>query len=350
MPSPVHTPTTADLLLDAHVAWVVDRLTTGAEAPTLDDAIAEDVDLVLDLISNLTLNQVVEADELIGVIGQVLATVPPSERAAAIALTASDALFEGPIEPFTLADVVDRENVEVLLHLLLSRVDVLEAALDRLTRSPQLARLVGGLVGRIVNDVIAANRAVAERIPGVGSIVSLGARAGGRVKGVADKQFDALLGDTAGKGAQLAMRRLNKVIVDTLRDPGMADALLEVHDLFADQTLPPISAVTTEDGAREFIAVLHEIAAAATPTAPVHDIVATIVRGVFAEHGDVPITELLHDLGLTRDELVVHAITLAPRALAAAHAGGHLEPAVRSRLAPFYASAPVAAILSGDPS
>lgn len=343
---PTMTHPTADRLLDAHVTWLVDRWTTGGEAGGVDEALAEDTDLVLDLLAHLTLADVVDADALVEVVTRVLETVPGSPRAAGFARSGARAVLADPPATFTLADVVDREHVEALLRLGLRHVDVVEAALDRASRSPQLARLAGGFVGRIVADVVAANRAVAEKIPGVGSLVSLGARAGGRLKGAADQQLDALLGDTAGKGAGLAMRRLNKVLLDTLRDPGMVDALMEVHDLFADQPLPDLAEADIDpDDLDRLVDLVHEVVAGAAPTAPVVETVAAVLRGVLADHGDVPIPDLLADLGLGRDELVVDVLTLAPRAIAAAHAGGHLEDALRAHLAPFYASAAVAGIL-----
>lgn len=335
-------PTTADRLLEAHVAHVVRRLTAGEAT---EAALAEDLDQLLETAGTLTLRQLVEPAAVVEVVGRVLATVPPSDRARAVALGGAAALVEHPVEPFALQDVLDRDNVEALVRYAQARVDRLEPALDRLTRSPELTRLAGGFVGRIVGDVLAANRAVAEKIPGLGSLVSFGAKAGGRVVGAADKQLDALLGDTAGKGAAIAVRRLNKVLLDTLRDPAVVAAVLEVWDLYADQPLPPLSEVTTVEDVTELAGILHDIAAAGAPTQPVLDVVAVLVTAFLDDHGDVPVADLLDDLGLTRDELVVHALTLGPPALAAAHEAGVLEPVVRHQLAPFYASDEVAAIL-----
>ena len=47
-------------------------------------------------------------------------------------------------------------------------------------------------------------------------------------KGAADKQFESLLGDTVGKGGTYAVRRLNKIVVDTLLDPTTGEAALQV--------------------------------------------------------------------------------------------------------------------------
>ncbi|WP_278258767.1 hypothetical protein [Nocardioides convexus] len=101
---------------------------------------------------------------------------------------AADALYDGPTETFTLAEVLDRENAERIADELLANTDVLAAALDDLTRSPLVTSLASRFVTRIVTDVVQTNRAMAEKIPGVGSLVSFGASAAGRVVGAADKR------------------------------------------------------------------------------------------------------------------------------------------------------------------
>ncbi len=147
---------------------------------------------------------------------------------------AAEAAYDGPAAPFTLAELVQREHVEQLLTEAFAHLDLAEVFLDQIAESPLVATLATRFVGRLVSEVVATNRAVAEKIPGVGSLVSLGSNMAGKVVGAADKQFEALLGDTAGKGATFAMRRLNKVAVETLRDPAAQQAALQVFDLYAD--------------------------------------------------------------------------------------------------------------------
>ncbi|MDT9592675.1 hypothetical protein RDV89_06335 [Nocardioides zeae] len=347
--APTETETAAARLLEAQVAWVVDGL-VGARTP---DALAADVDLLLDLGAHLTLADVADPDVVADVVCRILVTVPPSPRATAVATTLGSAVAMGPESTFTLAEVVRRERVEDLARRLLARVDVLESALDRATRSPQATRLAGTFVGRLVGEVVQANRAVAEKIPGVGSLVSFGARAGGRVLGAAEGHLESLLGDTTGKGAALAARRLNKVVADTLRDPAALEAVLELYDLYATTPLPPATPpdrASDPDALVELADLLHVVVAEAAAAAPVHEVVRSTVHAVLAAHGDVPLDRLLAELGLDRDALVAHAGALLPPLAAAAHRAGRLEDLVRRRLAPFYASSAVAEILgSRDP-
>ncbi len=328
-------------LLDAQVAWVLGRL-TGDE---LADLVAADVDALLGLGSRITLAELIDPAAVQTLARTLLDVVPPSTGASTLVAMVADALYDGPTETFTLADVLDRENVERLTDEVLAGTDAFAAVLDDLTRSPLVTSLASRFVTRIVADVLQTNRAMAEKIPGVGSLVSFGASAAGKVVGAADKQLEAVLGDTAAKGAAFAMRRLNKIVVETLRDPATKAAVLEVFDLYADQPVPHLRDSVEREDVHRIAGLLQDIAIAGAPTEPVHALLDVLVDGLLRTYGTEPVGVLLDDLGLERDLLVEHATSLAGRAIAAAEATGELDGLVRERLAPFWSLPEVQAIL-----
>jgi hypothetical protein len=330
-------------LLDAQVAWLVGRLT----GPDLAGLIADDVDDLLAAGARLPLGRLVAAEDVKRVIHLIAEKVPASTAASTLVAMTADVAYDGPAEQFTLADLIDRDHVEGLVDEALGLTDLAEKFLDQLTESPLVATMAARFVGRIVNDVVAANRAVAEKIPGVGSLVSFGANAAGRVMGAADKQFEQLLGDTAGKGAVFAMRRLNKVVLDTLRDPTTRDAVLEVYDLYADQPVVRLDQLGRREDVHRVAGLLQDIVIAGAPTEAVLALLDALVDGFFATYGDHPVSTLIEDLDITRDDLVAHATAIVPGLLAAAHESGELERLVRARLQPFFDSPEVAAILAG---
>jgi hypothetical protein len=329
-------------LLDAQVAWTVGRLT----GPGLADLVPDRVDSVLGVAARTTLGDAVAPDGIKALVHRLAGRVPPSAAASTFAAVVAGALHEGPDRPFSAGQVVDRDRVEAIVDELLARTDLLEAALDDLSRSPEVAGLAARFLGRIVQDVLQTNRAVAERIPGVGSLVSLGSNAAGLVTGVADKQIGQLVGGTAGKGATFAMRRLNKVLVETLRDPAARTALVGIYDLYADQ---PVDRRVVGDLAdvERLAGIVQDIAIDALPSEPVLAFADRLVDRFLGVYGDLPAATLLEDLGITRDDVVAHVTAIAPRVLAAAHESGELERLVRAELEPFYASAEVRDILDG---
>lgn len=327
-------------LLDAQVGWTIRRLT----GPELSEVIPAHVDSILGAASRTQLGAAIAADDLKALIHQLARQLPPSAAASTLAEVVAETIHDGPEQPYSLGEVIDRTQVERIVDELLSNTDLLEATLDDLTRSPEVATLASRFLSRIVQDVLQTNRTVAERIPGMGSLVSLGAGAAGLAMGAADKQLGALVGGTAGKGAVFAMRRLNKVLVDTLRDPAARAALIEIFDLYADQ---PISArgLGRRDDAVRVAGLAQDVAIQVLASEPVLALADRLVDRFLGVYGDHPIGVLLDDLGVTRDDVIAHATALAPQLIAAAHESGELEKVVRAALEPFYASPEVREIL-----
>ncbi|HET6151740.1 MAG TPA: hypothetical protein VFE15_02225 [Marmoricola sp.] len=332
-------PSLATRLLDAQVAWLVERLT----GPGLPDVIATDVDALLAAGSRLPLSSLVGPAEVKDVIGLLLDKVPPSTAASTLVTAAADVAYDGPGKRFTLADVIDRENVASLVDEVLAMTDLAERFLDQLTESPLVATLAARFVGRIVGDMVQANQAMADKIPGLGSLVSFGTSAAGKVVGAAGD----VLGDTAGKGATFAVKRLNKVVLDTLKDPTARDAALEVFDLYADQPVVRLDQLGNRADVQRLAGLLQDIVIAGAPTDPVLSLIDALVDAFFTSYGEHPVTTLLDDLAITRNDLVTHAQAVVPGLLAAAHEAGELEALIRPRLEPFFASPAVAAILEG---
>ncbi len=335
--------TLADQLLDAQVAFVLDQLT----GEGLADLLERDVDDLLAIGREIRLDALVDAAEVKRIVRRLLATVPPSTAASTLVEAGADVAYAGPPEPFTVGELLAREHVELLLDEALALQPVVQQVLDRVTESPLIASVASRFVARIVGDVLATNRAVAEKIPGVGSLVSFGAGAASKVMGASGAGIEQLLGDTAGKGAQLAVRRLNKIVADTMKDPMLRDALLQVWDEHSSEEVLGLRRIAKQDDVRRVAGILQEVVIAAAPAEPVGALVEALVDAFFEQYGEHPVTTLVEELDLARDDLVEDLRSLAPAVIAAAVEGGRLEKLVRDRLEPFYRSEAFAAIVNG---
>ncbi|HWJ10261.1 MAG TPA: hypothetical protein VNS46_12850 [Nocardioides sp.] len=328
----------ADRLLDAQVAWLVGRL-TGEELPGI---VERDLRALFDLESRVTLAGLVDAEHAKRLVRAALATVPPSTGASTIVTMVADVVYDGPEASYTLGEVVSREDVERLATEVLSRTDLVARLLDDVSASPLASTLASRFVSRLVGEMLQSNRAVAEKIPGVGALFALGAGAAGVVAGAADKQLEGVLG----AGTAFATRRLNRVLVETLKDPAALAAVLEVYDLYAERPIPHLRDVTERADVHRAADLLQEIAISGAAGEPVLALADALVDAFWGIYGDHPVTAFADDLGLDRDALVGEATRLAGVVVAAAHEAGDLERLVRERLAPFYASPEVATILA----
>lgn len=331
----------ANRLLDAQVAWAVAQLT----GPGLADLVARDVDDVLATTAHLRLDALVEPDEVKRVARRLVATVPSSAAAGELVRAATDVVLAGPDRPFALQDLIGREHVEAILTEVLGATHLAQDALDHLAASPLVGTVASRFVGRLVGEVLQANRAVAEKVPGLGALMSFGTGAASKMMGAADKQFEALLGDTAGKGTTFAVRRLNKIVLETLQDPTTRAAALEVWDLYAAKPIGSLTAYVEAEDAHRLVDLVRAAVAEASATEPAAELVDSLVDAFFGVYGASPLGDLLDGLAISRDDLVADATALATTAVDAARESGRLEELVRARLEPFFTSPEVAAIL-----
>jgi hypothetical protein len=328
----------AERLLDAQVAWLVGRL-TGDELPAL---VERDLRALLDLEARITLADLVDAEQAKRQVRAVLTTVPASTGASTVVTMLADVLYDGPEASYTLGDLVAREDLERVAEEALSRTDLVARLLDDVSASPIASTLASRFVGRLVGEVMQSNRAAAEKIPGLGALVALGVGAAGVVAGAADKQLEGVLG----MGASFATRRLNRVLVETLKDPAARAAVLEVYDLYADRPIPHLRDSAKRQDVHRAAGLAQDLAISGAASEPVLALADAVVDTFWRIYGEHPATAFAVDLGLDRDALVRQATSMAAVAVAVAHDNGDLERLVRERLAPFYESAEVAAILS----
>ncbi|HEV7206473.1 MAG TPA: hypothetical protein VGN18_17845 [Jatrophihabitans sp.] len=330
-------------LLDAQVEFVLAELT----GDRLRENIARDVDDVLAVASALVVAEVVDAEQVKATARRLVDRIGGSPMVEDLVGAVSDALYDlTASEQYDLGAVIAREPVEALVAKVLSMHTLHDRALERLTESPLVATVASKFVTKIVSDFMQQNRARAEKLPGMSSLLSLGAGAASKVKGATDKHLDQFLGDAVGKGAQYGLRRTNNAIRELIRDAPLQAAAMEVWDLHADEPISGLREYLSQQDLRELAVLVHEIVVTALATEYTGHLIDECIDVFFARYGDRDVASLLPELGLTRDDLVEDLRTFAPPIIEAAKADGVLAGHIRARLAPFFSSPEVAAILS----
>ena len=339
--SPSRAESVAQQLLDAQVSYHLDRL-TGDQLATTVSRLADD------LLTSATGHQIedlVDREAVKAIVARALGTVPGSAAVGGIIELATTVAYDGPPEPFRVGELVDRERVEAVLDAVLALNPVLERALERLTASPLVGTAASRFMGRIVGEVLQANKAVADKVPGLGQLMSFGTSAASRMMGAADKQFEGLIGDTFGKGGTFAVRRLNRIVIETLRDPTTREAALQVWDLVAKEPVVGLRHYATREQITGVVDAVHDLAIATLASEHVAHLGEVIVDAFFDRFGGYTPTELLDELDLSREDLVADLVRIAPSVVAALQESGDLERFARAQLEPFYASPEVSALL-----
>jgi hypothetical protein len=334
----------AGRLLDAQVEYLVAELT----GERLAEVVARDVDDVLALAARLSVGEVVDADAVKDAGRLLLDRVGDSPVVEDMTGALSDAMYDlSASDEFRLGDVVDREQVAALLAKLLSMRQLQDRALDRMTESPLVAIVASKFVTKIVSDFLQQNRARAEKLPGMSSLLSLGTSAANKVRSPFDRHLDQLLGDAAGKSAQYALRRTNNAIRELIHDAPLQDAGLELWDLHAGEPIGELREYLSQQDLRELVLIVRRLLAQARTSDYAGHVLDAGIDVFFERYGARAIASLVDELGLDRDTLVEQVLRFARPALEAARTDGTLAELIRARLEPFFTSQPVLALLGG---
>jgi hypothetical protein len=332
----------AQQLLDAQVAFHLDRL-SGEHLAEAVTRLAEDG---FRAAGRNPIGDLVDRQSVKDIVSRSLATVPGSAAVSGFVELALEVLYDGPAEAYPLGDLADRAQVAAVLDQLLALTPALERALERLTASPLVGTMASRFMGRIVGEVLQANKAVADKVPGLGSLMSFGTTAASKVMGAADRQFEGLIGDTVGKGGTIAVRRLNRIVIETLRDPTTREAVLQVWDLVAVQTVGGVADPATREAVDGVVDAVADLVVGAAGHDHVSRLGDAVVDAFFERFGGYTPTELLDELDLGREDLVADLVRIAPAVVDALRESGDLQRLLRARLEPFYASAAVRDLLA----
>lgn len=331
----------AERLLDAQVEFLLAEVTGERFA----EIVARDVDTVLEVAGTVAVRDVVPPDQAKETVARVVDLIGGSPVFADMAGVFSDSIYDhiAGNDEYTLGEVVEREPVEGLLEKVFGMHQAQERILDRLTESPLIATVAAKFVDKLIDDFMQANRERAEKIPGVGSLVSFGQSAANRArKAAADNSF---VGDLAGKGALFALKRTNNAIREMLRDAPVHDAAMEFWDLHADEPVSGLRDYLTRQDLRELVLLCYEIAVTTREKEYFGLLLGECVDVFHARYGDYTVADMLPELGLTGEDLRIEILRYGPAVIEAAKRDGVLARLIRERLEPFYTSAPVLAIL-----
>ena len=338
---PLRAKSLAQQLLDAQVAYHLERWSEDQLAATVGG-------LADDLLAPGEWHQIedlVDREAVKVIVVRAMESMPASAAVSGILEFVTAVVVQGPAEPYPMGELVDREQVEALLDSVLALHPVLERLMEALADVPLVGTTASRFMGRIVHEVVQANKAVADKVPGLGSLVSFGTNAASRVMGAADRQFEGLIGDTMDKGGAFAVRRLNRVVIETLLDPTTRFAVLQTWDLLAREQVVGLSHHATQEQISDVAGALQDVAITALATDHAAHLAEVIVDGFFDGFGGYTPTELLDQLDLTREDVLADLERLAAPVVGVLRESGDLERMLRAHLEPFFTSAQVTRLL-----
>ena len=166
-------------------------------------------------------------------------------------------------------------------------------------------------------------------------------------RGMAPRQLESVVGGVADRGTQAAMERVTRALVDAFDEEVVREAVMEVWDLHAEDTVAGLRDYLPATDVAELAADGHALWLDLHATPWFAAVVDAAIDAFLAHHADATVGAVLDDLGVTDELLAIVVERHAADAVAALHATGALAPLLRRRLAPFFA-APSTLRLLGD--
>lgn len=333
----------ADALLDAHVAFILERL----DAPALVPQLEQLLDLALTHLGDLELESLVTCQ-----------TVQATARTYAVELDLrggipelvgdmARALHAHPVHAQTrLGDLLSQRRFEDLLDHLLALKSIRRRLIDEVVASPLYERIASELLYNGIRDYLAGNATaggVTSAIPGARSALRLGRAMASRVG------LDDAVEDSVKRYIGRSVRRVSDKTVQALLDGEHDDALRDValdswqrlRDLRVGELTQDLSSLDVE----ELFVTLYECWKSIRATTFIGAMIDTGIATFFDKYGRSSLAALLEDLGIDRAIMLGEARRFAPGVLARLRDTGRLEPLVRALLEPFYASGRVEQVL-----
>ena len=143
------------------------------------------------IAANLVVADVVDAEQVKITLRKLVAQVAGSPLIADLVDPIADAIYDLTAgDDIRLGEVIDRDSVSALVTKLLGMRTLHERLLERTTESPLVATVASKFVTKIIADFVQQNRARAEKLPGMSSLLSLGAAAASKVRSATDRHVD----------------------------------------------------------------------------------------------------------------------------------------------------------------
>ncbi|MFB7716989.1 hypothetical protein [Nocardia sp. NPDC056100] len=335
---------TAELLLDAAVAYILDQV-SGETLVAHSDSILRDA---FEVAETMKVGEILERASVQQTALSIIELLNSSALNRNLFEALADAIYElAANDEFRLGDVVDRDGVVRLVATVLGMHTMFERGLDRFAQSPLVGTVAATFVNRIVSGAADAARSRAERIPVVKSALSLGDRTVGRVLSASDKAFGERLGEAGAAAAQFAVKRTNHAILTVIKETPLTDAAMEVYDLFAGEPVSDLREFIELEELRALIGAIFDLVTTVENHEYLTELVGDATDILLNHYGDYTVAGLWQEVGLTPELLRDEFVRYAPPIIDLAKADGVLAGLVRQRVEPFFRSAAVTEILAG---
>ncbi|ROU00423.1 hypothetical protein EB809_07945 [Marinobacter sp. R17] len=335
----------ADQLLELHIKHELSAL-KGAK---LRRFIANEVDELFGLAGQVTLRQAVSEAQILGVIRRLVVDMDIDGGIPELAGEMASQVLSAPVQSTTrLRDILSREQAAGFVEEFLELREHRERLIGEVMAHPVYQELVSNIVYHGLVNYLYEDNLISRNVPGVGSMMKFGKRVANRAVPGIDEAFEKRIKAYLSDNLPALLSRSEQFLLKALSDDELRDTVMAAWNGVEDRTLADLQAGLGDIELQEFVVLGYEFWLEFRKTPFFEGCYTAVVAHLFEKYGEVPLIELLSDVGVTPDVVMAEVDAFVPPLLDLLRQEGYLEALLRRRLAPFYRSAAVKKALADE--
>lgn len=317
-------PAAAQRALEAHVQWMLAR----SEGQALDGWLIDTLDDALAHAETLRLGEVVSCERISETALRYAADLPMTGGIPDLVGEIAHALLAMPeLSAARLADLLPDSAMRSMIGKAAELHELRDAVLQELQASAALRQFLAEVLHQGLNGLL-RNAPMAGRMG---------------LQRVLDQLIAPRLDAVA---AQLT--RTAGSLLAAVDDDALQDTVEQLWEAVAELPLAPLQQRLRAEDVDDFAALAFAFWQEERGRVLYRDLIRRAIEVLFARYGDTPLSELLADLGISRDMLLTEARQYAGPVLAVLRQRGILEQLIRKQLEPFYRSPEFAAAITPE--
>ena len=336
---------TAEKLLELQIRHELNRLTKGV---FLQD-VAEFVGDLYQLAENLTLNEVMSTEQIMGVIKR---NVVELEIHGGIIELVGEAVAEVRAHSMrsetTLGEVLDRHSFEEYVNKVFDLFQERDAVIRPILETPVYTQILSDILLAVLSQYFRVAHKRSLTIPLVGDLLNSSEKLFSKLVPELNLQLEESVKHFSVKNIKWLISKSQSVILEALSDQELRENVLDAWDDISHQPVGQFDETIQSLDLNEFVVIGFEHWKRFRTTDFFYQCCEIVVRYLFDKYGDEPLSVLLGDMGISQAQIVKEIQELAPPALEALIANGFIEGQLRKRLSRFYASTEVTALFDAS--
>ncbi|MDQ8036561.1 MAG: hypothetical protein REI12_04010 [Pedobacter sp.] len=332
----------AQALLDAHIAYLREQLNGDA----LQGLLETEVDHLLELAGEIRLNEAVTRYMIKDTVRVYAVELELSGAIPELVGDIARGLHAHPIHAdTTLGDLIPDGLFAEFLDKILEMRELRERLVHEAVANPVYAALASDVVLEGIRGYAQQGMERARRLPAAGRAVRVGQSLLGSALPMLEEGLEEGLRKYMRRSLEEILQRSEDFLLDHFDEEKIRELVLDVWDLLKEKRIASIKSGITSLDLEEFFVIGYETWRELRLTPFYIALIDSGIDSFFDKYGETTLSDLLDEVGITRDIAMREAMRFAPPVIAMLERKQLLEPILRRNLEGFYQSSAVTKIL-----